>query len=121
MYEQPQLPLDTLDGEQVRLHDGPSLDERFEMFHAAHPWVFEALEELTAQWVAAGGGQIGIKALFEQLSLVTAAHLERRALQAEQQLHLALRAPTVRATPGVGRHVPAAQPAHERQRATAHT
>ena len=45
----------------------PSLDERFEDFHAEHPWVYEALERLTVQWVAAGGGRIGVKALFEQL------------------------------------------------------
>ncbi|MER6010146.1 hypothetical protein [Streptomyces bluensis] len=37
------------------------------MFHTAHPLAFEALEELTAQRVAAGGGQIDIKALFEPL------------------------------------------------------
>lgn len=67
MHQQPQLPPGIPENEQARLRDGPSLDERFEAFHAAHPWVFEALEELTTQWVAAGGGQIGIKALFEQL------------------------------------------------------
>ncbi|WOX11474.1 hypothetical protein [Streptomyces sp. N50] len=45
----------------------PSLDDLFEDFHAEHPWVYEALERLTVQWVAAGGGRIGVKALFEQL------------------------------------------------------
>ncbi|MEU3046238.1 hypothetical protein ABZ705_06825 [Streptomyces sp. NPDC006984] len=45
----------------------PTLDERFEDFHDQHPWVYEALERLTAQWVEAGGGRIGVKALFEQL------------------------------------------------------
>lgn len=44
-----------------------TLDERFRDFHASHPWVLEALEELTTRWVRAGGGRIGIKALFEQL------------------------------------------------------
>ncbi|WP_406354300.1 hypothetical protein [Streptomyces sp. NBC_00658] len=44
-----------------------TLDERFEDFHAEHPWVYGALERLTVQWVAAGGGRIGVKALFEQL------------------------------------------------------
>ncbi|MDX3749638.1 hypothetical protein [Streptomyces sp. AK08-02] len=44
-----------------------TLDERFEDFHVEHPWVYEALEHLTVQWVAAGGGRIGVKALFEQL------------------------------------------------------
>ncbi|MDH2389409.1 hypothetical protein QCN29_11510 [Streptomyces sp. HNM0663] len=29
--------------------------------------MYEALERLTAQWVEAGGGRIGVKALFEQL------------------------------------------------------
>jgi hypothetical protein len=45
----------------------PSIDERFDAFHAAHPWVYEALEELTAEWVAGGGGRISVKALFERL------------------------------------------------------
>lgn len=43
------------------------MDRRFEDFHAEHPWVYEALERLTAQWISAGGGRIGVKALFEQL------------------------------------------------------
>lgn len=72
MYRQPQLPLDMPEGEQIQLRDGPSpdrssLDERSAAFHASHPWILEALEELAAQWVAEGGGRIGIKALFEHL------------------------------------------------------
>ncbi|MEU3783388.1 hypothetical protein [Streptomyces sp900129855] len=45
----------------------PSIDERFDAFHASRPWVYEALEELTAEWVAGGGGRISVKALFERL------------------------------------------------------
>ncbi|MEU0443812.1 hypothetical protein ABZ202_29470 [Streptomyces sp. NPDC006186] len=67
MHQQPQLPLDIPEDGRGLLRERPSLDERFEAFHSSHPWIFEALEELTAEWVAAGGGQIGIKALFEQL------------------------------------------------------
>lgn len=67
MYRQEGLPLE-LDGQEFSQGEvEPSLDERFEDFHAEHPWVYEALERLTVQWVAAGGGRIGVKALFEQL------------------------------------------------------
>ncbi|MDQ8707857.1 hypothetical protein RCO28_36120 [Streptomyces sp. LHD-70] len=45
----------------------PSIDERFEAFHASHPWVLEVLEELVGEWVERGGGRISVKALFEQL------------------------------------------------------
>ncbi|WP_236244204.1 hypothetical protein [Streptomyces sp. CC210A] len=70
MYRQPELPLDIAECErqpEIRPRCGPTLDERFNDFHASHPWILEALEELTAQWVGAGGGRIGVKALFEQL------------------------------------------------------
>ncbi|MFF3056376.1 hypothetical protein [Streptomyces sp. NPDC057909] len=62
-----ELPLEL--GEQEGDQGGvePTLDERFDNFHAVNPWVYEALERLTAQWVVAGGGRIGVKALFEQL------------------------------------------------------
>lgn len=66
MYRQEELPLEIADPGVAR-RPSPSIDERFDAFHAAHPWVFELLEELTAQWVEAGGGRISVKALFEQL------------------------------------------------------
>ncbi|MFD3926550.1 hypothetical protein [Streptomyces sp. NPDC058614] len=67
MYRQEELPLELNGQESSQGEAEPSLDGRFEDFHAEHPWVYEALERLTVQWVAAGGGRIGVKALFEQL------------------------------------------------------
>ncbi|GAA2656645.1 hypothetical protein GCM10010307_70450 [Streptomyces vastus] len=67
VYRQQELPLGAAAPEWPQPRREPTLDERFEAFHASHPWIFEALEELTAQWVRDGGGQIGIKALFELL------------------------------------------------------
>ncbi|MFI5688624.1 hypothetical protein [Streptomyces sp. NPDC051636] len=70
MYRQQELPFGIALPEsdpEVRPRGGPTLDERFDDFHASNPWVLEALEELTTQWIKAGGGRIGVKALFEQL------------------------------------------------------
>ncbi|MFI1563839.1 hypothetical protein ACH4ZX_12400 [Streptomyces sp. NPDC020490] len=70
MHQQPELPLGITSRERPparRPPGGASLDERFDAFHSAHPWVYEALEELMVEWVKSGGGPIGIKALFEQL------------------------------------------------------
>ncbi|WP_327375767.1 hypothetical protein OG393_18490 [Streptomyces sp. NBC_01216] len=70
MYRQPELPLDITERERqpkIQPQGRPTLDERFDDFHASHPWILEALEELTTQWVDADGGRIGVKALFEQL------------------------------------------------------
>lgn len=66
-HEQTELPLEIPEPDHAHLHDEPTIDERFEDFHAVHPWVLEALEDLTARWIEAGGGRIGVKALFEQL------------------------------------------------------
>lgn len=68
MHHQEELPLEiTDDAPGVPRRPNPSIDERFDAFHASHPWVFEALEELMAEWVEGGGGRISVKALFEQL------------------------------------------------------
>ncbi|MFE7565398.1 hypothetical protein ACFU76_00295 [Streptomyces sp. NPDC057539] len=67
MYRQEELPLE-LNGQVPGQGEAKSsLDEQFADFHAEHPWVYEGLERLAAQWVAAGGGRIGVKALFEHL------------------------------------------------------
>lgn len=42
-----------------------SIAERFELFHANNPWVFEALEALTADWLARGHRRVGVKQMFE--------------------------------------------------------
>jgi hypothetical protein len=67
VYRQVELPLELEERARGRGGAEPTLDERFDSFHAANPWVYEALEELTAQWVEGGGGRIGVKALFERL------------------------------------------------------
>ncbi|WP_438491910.1 hypothetical protein [Streptomyces asiaticus] len=67
MYRQTELPLEIAGPAYTRPRSEPTIDERFEDFHAAHPWILEALELLTARWIEAGGGRIGVKALFEQL------------------------------------------------------
>ncbi|MET9964801.1 hypothetical protein ABZZ80_02435 [Streptomyces sp. NPDC006356] len=68
MYHQQELPLEIADDTpEATRRPHPSIDERFDAFHASHPWVFEALEELMSEWVEGGGGRISVKALFEQL------------------------------------------------------
>ena len=66
-HHQAELPLEIPEPADTHPHDERTIDERFADFHAAHPWVLEALEDLTARWIEAGGGRIGVKALFEQL------------------------------------------------------
>ncbi|MFI7337106.1 hypothetical protein ACIBUY_04100 [Streptomyces sp. NPDC050085] len=44
-----------------------SIAEEFAHFDAAHPWVYAALEHLTAQRLASGARRVGMKALFEAL------------------------------------------------------
>lgn len=47
--------------------EGETIQQRFESFHAHNPWVCEALEALTADWLSRGRTRIGIKMLFEIL------------------------------------------------------
>ena len=42
-----------------------SIQERFEAFHAANPWVALALEALVADWLHRGRKRVGMKALVE--------------------------------------------------------
>lgn len=42
-----------------------TIQERFEAFHAANPWVLTALESLIADWLAHGQSRVGIKQMFE--------------------------------------------------------
>jgi hypothetical protein len=46
---------------------GATIQERFESFAAANPWVLTALERLTAQWLASGHSRVGMKMLTERL------------------------------------------------------
>lgn len=43
----------------------PTITDRFHAFDAQHPYVYRALERLTAQRLASGATRIGLKALFE--------------------------------------------------------
>jgi len=45
--------------------EGETIQERFESFHRLNPWVYAALERLTAQWLAAGHRRLGIGMLTE--------------------------------------------------------
>ncbi|MVO90265.1 hypothetical protein GPA10_37330 [Streptomyces sp. p1417] len=45
----------------------PTITDQFLAFHAAHPYVYRALEELTAERLAACATRIGLKELFEAL------------------------------------------------------
>lgn len=51
----------------VRPECDPSLtiQERFDAFHAANPWVLTALEALIADWLAHDNAKVGIKQMFE--------------------------------------------------------
>jgi len=42
-----------------------SIQDRFEAFHTLNPWVYERLEAMTAEAVAAGWTQVGIGMFFE--------------------------------------------------------
>lgn len=46
---------------------GATAQERFEAFHRANPAVYDALERMTAELVAAGRTRVGIGMLFEVL------------------------------------------------------
>ncbi|AJT62490.3 hypothetical protein T261_0801 [Streptomyces lydicus] len=45
----------------------PTLTDRFLAFDAEHPYIYWALERLTAERLAAGATRVGLKALFEDL------------------------------------------------------
>lgn len=51
------------------IHPDPNqfatLDERFDAFHQANPWVADRLEQMTDQLVANGARKVGIGMLFE--------------------------------------------------------
>ena len=56
-------------GPYVETVDQPTatLQEKFERFHAANPWVALALEALTRDWLATGRQRVGIKMFIEVL------------------------------------------------------
>lgn len=44
---------------------GDTIQDRFESFHASNAWVYEALEQMTADLVARGRRRVGMKMLVE--------------------------------------------------------
>lgn len=44
-----------------------TIDERFDAFHSANPWVLQALIDLAEDWSNHGGRRIGVKGLVETL------------------------------------------------------
>jgi hypothetical protein len=46
---------------------GATIQERFQAFHEANPWVLNVLEQLTADMLAKGHRRIGIRMLWEVL------------------------------------------------------
>lgn len=46
---------------------GLTIQQQFELFHEANPWVYEALRRLALDLVRRGRGRIGVKMLFEVL------------------------------------------------------
>lgn len=44
-----------------------TIQERFEAFHQANPWVYTAFVQMTEDWIARGHTRIGIKMLTEVL------------------------------------------------------
>lgn len=54
-------PLAQVDGRHL------TIDERFAAFDAANPWVYAALEKLTADWLYTGHKRVGMKMLTEVL------------------------------------------------------
>ncbi|AJE81671.1 hypothetical protein SLNWT_1295 [Streptomyces albus] len=51
----------------LRAGSRPTLMDRFLAFDAEHPYVYRALERLTADRLATGATRVGLKALFEDL------------------------------------------------------
>lgn len=52
---------------ELRAVEGETIQQRFESFHQLNPWVYDALEMLTRDWLSRGRSRIGIKMLFEIL------------------------------------------------------
>lgn len=59
--------LDLIDVQPLVAVTGATIQERFESFHAANPWVLTALERLTRQWLNSGHTRVGMKMLTERL------------------------------------------------------
>lgn len=60
-----QLTLDLGELVEPAYDDTMTIQQRFEAFHAANPWVLRAYEKLAADWVARGGTRVGVKMLTE--------------------------------------------------------
>lgn len=62
-HEQPLLEIEALTSPEYV--DEATIQERFEAFHAANPWVYRAFVTLTEDWLRRGHDRIGIGMLTE--------------------------------------------------------
>lgn len=62
-----QLNLDLPDLVHPEPNQFDTLDDRFDAFHKANPWVADRLEQMTDDLVASGATKVGVKMLFEVL------------------------------------------------------
>lgn len=53
--------------QQPETEDDATIQDRFEAFHALNPWVLDALERITADYLGAGHRKVGIRMLWEVL------------------------------------------------------
>lgn len=67
IYESVQLELDIEGLVAPTYEKDATIQERFEAFHAANPWVYRAFEQLTEDWLRTGHQRIGMKMLAEIL------------------------------------------------------
>lgn len=63
----PQLELDLGVYVPPTIEKGMTIQQRFEAFHAANPWVLRAFEQLVADWLGQGHRKVGMKMLAEVL------------------------------------------------------
>lgn len=63
MSIQPTLPIAGL--VEVATEPEMSIQERFDAFHAANPWVADSLEALVADWLANDNSRVGMKQMVE--------------------------------------------------------
>lgn len=64
-FAEPAVPPSRTSGIDELVHLPPTIDARFEAFHAANPWVYDELVRLARGLVERGHRRIGIGMLFE--------------------------------------------------------
>lgn len=59
------FPVEALQPSWPELAPPPTIEAHFQAFHAANPWVYDALEHLAADLLSRGRRRIGIRMLWE--------------------------------------------------------